>query len=190
MWHERRGRENDEKTGTRPSPGPLSDTPLVADVDPTLEQRIAALEAHQSIAQTMHGYSHAIDYGDDAAWADLFTPDGIFDVRDRDGNPSRVLRGRAELLGFAERFSRPPARWHKHLFMAPVVTLTGPDSAESVAYHAVLVEHEQAGRVWEFGRYRDTLARADDGRWRLAHRISEVEAMTPGIPLLAFSHTP
>jgi ketosteroid isomerase-like protein len=156
----------------------------------SLEQRIAAVEARLAIADTMNAYSHAIDYGDATAWAATFTEDGVFDVRDREGNSSRVLRGRAELLDFAEHFSRPPARWHKHLLLSPVITLVGDGDAESIAYHAVLVEHAEGARVWEFGRYRDTLARAADGRWRLARRISEVEALTPGIPLLAFSHTP
>lgn len=155
-----------------------------------MEQRIAALEARAGVLDAMSAYSHAIDYGHSEAWADVFTADGVFEVRDRTGNASRVLRGTDELLDFARHFSRPPARWHKHLMLAPLITLTGPDGAEAVSYHAVLADHEEAGHVWEFGRYRDTLRRGTDGRWRFNHRISEVEVLTPGIPLLAWAHAP
>jgi hypothetical protein len=156
----------------------------------TLEQRIARLEARAGIAETSARYSHAIDSGDAEGWADTFMPEGVFDTRDREESQLRTIQGRAQLLDFAAHFSRRPERWHKHLMFAPILTFADETRVEQAAYQAVLVEHEQDGRVWEFGRYRDTLTRCDDGRWRFDRRISIVEAMSPGIPLLAFTHTP
>jgi hypothetical protein len=155
-----------------------------------LEQRIAVLEARTAIAETCARYSHAIDSGDEQGWADTFTADGVFDTRDREENQLRVVEGRAQLLDFAAHFSRRPERWHKHLMFASIVTVTGERTAENAAYQAVLVEHESNGRVWEFGRYRDTLARGEDGVWRFTRRIAITEAMSPDIPLLAFTHEP
>jgi uncharacterized protein (TIGR02246 family) len=158
--------------------------------DASLRRRIANLEARSEVADALARYSHAIDYGDAEGWADVFTPDGVFDTIDRDDTQLRVIEGRAALRDFAAHFSRPPARWHKHLMFASVLTFSGETTVQNAAYHAVLVEHEQRNHVWEFGRYRDTLVACEDGRWRIAYRIAQVEAMTAGIPLLAFSHTP
>ena len=47
----------------------------------SLEDRLARLEAEAAILRTLHRYGHAIDAGDEAAWVDLFTPDGEFQVR-------------------------------------------------------------------------------------------------------------
>jgi hypothetical protein len=34
-----------------------------------------------------------------------------------------------------------------------------------------------------FGRYRDRLARGDDGRWRFTQRLTERESLIPDAPL-------
>src|SRR5581483_10804353 len=101
-----------------------------------IEARLALLEDERQILRLLHTYPPAIDYGGDEAWADCFTDDGVFDSRDRIGGNGRVLRGRAELLDFARRFSRPPARWHKHLIVEPLVDVDG-DTAHATSYFAV-----------------------------------------------------
>lgn len=151
-----------------------------------LERRLQLLEDERAILRLLHRYPHAIDHGGDAAWADVFTADGVFDARDRTGAASRVLRGRAELVAFATAFSRPPGRWHKHLVVDPLIEIDG-DEARVEAYVVVLVEHEGVPRVWLFGRYHDRLRREADGAWRIAHRIAEVESADPEVPPLAFS---
>ena len=40
--------------------------------------------------------------------------------------------------------------------------------------------------LWVFGRYRDTLVRCADGRWRFSLRIAEVESVDTRYGSLAF----
>jgi ketosteroid isomerase-like protein len=151
-----------------------------------LERRLALLEDERAVLRTLHRYAHALDYGDEAAWIDLFTDDAVFDARGR--NPSdvtRVTRGREALAEFAARFSWPPAGWHKHLVIEPLVDVSG-DEATATSYLAVLRDEGDVPVLWVFGRYRDRLVRCADGRWRFTERIAEVESVDARYPSLAF----
>ena len=56
--------------------------PSVTTARDELEARLdTALEAEREIVRTLHRYAHSIDYGDEAAWLDRFTEDGVFDIR-------------------------------------------------------------------------------------------------------------
>lgn len=147
-----------------------------------LEARLALLEAERAVVRNLHRYAHAIDYGDEDAWVDCFTEDGVFDIRARlSHQPNRVIRGREELKAFIARHTRAPELWHKHLLVEPLVEVDG-DTATCVSYLAVLMEHENQPLLRVFGRYRDRLVRCPDGRWRFAERVADVESMRPGLP--------
>ena len=60
------------------------------------------------------------------------------------------------------------------------------DAASVTSYFAVLREEEQRPILWVFGRYRDTLVRCADGKWRFTLRIAEVESVDARYPSLAF----
>jgi hypothetical protein len=158
-------------------------------VETELARRLALLEDERAILRTLHTYPHSIDYGRESDWVGCFTADGVFDVRDKSGTTGRVVAGHDELAEFAAGFSRPPARWHKHLLLEPLIDVEG-DTARASAYFTVLVEHEHAPVPWVFGRYRDTLVREPDGAWRFRERIAEVESVRPGVPPLAFTRQP
>ncbi len=150
-----------------------------------IESRLALLEAESAILKNLYRYGHAIDYGDEEAWVDCFTEDGVFDVRARlPHQPHRVVSGREELRAFVTRHTRAPELWHKHLLIEPKVEVDG-DTATCTSYLAVLMEHDEEPLVRVFGRYRDRLARCPDGRWRFRERIAEVESMRPGLPPFA-----
>ncbi len=148
-----------------------------------LEARLSLLEAERAIVATLHRYAHSIDYGDEPGWVDCFTEDGVFDVRSRHAHQlKRLISGRAELAAFIARHTRAPELWHKHLLVEPLVEVTGPDSGTCNSYLAVVMEHENAPVLRVFGRYRDRLARGDDGRWRFRERIAEIESMRADLP--------
>ena len=85
-----------------------------------LEARVALLEDEQAILKNLYRYGHSIDYGDEEAWVDCFTEDGVFDVRARlSHQPNRVISGRDELRAFIQRHTRAPELWHKHLLIEP-----------------------------------------------------------------------
>ena len=109
---------------------------------PTVTERLERLEAEGAILRTLYAYGHAIDYGDEEAWVDCFTEDGVFDVRTP--RPERFnarLAGRDELRRFVANHSRAPERWHKHLVIEPVVHVDR-ETATCESYFGVLVDHE------------------------------------------------
>ena len=150
-----------------------------------LAQRVARLEDERAILRTLYAYGHAIDHGEEQAWVDLFTPDGVFDSRGRNpGDVTRVVNGHDELAYFAAHFSRPPKGWHKHLVIEPLIELDG-DVAHVQSYLAVLRDDDGTPVLWVFGRYRDTMERCADGKWRFRRRIAEVESVVARLPSLA-----
>jgi ketosteroid isomerase-like protein len=151
-----------------------------------LRSRVQLLEDERAILAALHSYGHAIDYGDEERYLDLWTDDAAFDARGRSpGDVTRVVRGREALADFAARFSRPPEGWHKHLVIEPLIEVEG-DSASATSYFAVLREEGSQPILWVFGRYRDTLVRCADGRWRFSLRIAEVESVDTRYSSLAF----
>lgn len=139
-----------------------------------LEERVAVLETERSILRLLHTYGHSIDYGAADAWLDCFTEDGVFEVR-RAAPPGGIYRGREELRGFISAHTHAPDRWHKHLVVDPVIRSEG-DAAEVDSYFVRLDRIDDLPTIRTFGRYRDSAVVGEDGRWRLARRIVEVEA--------------
>ena len=151
-----------------------------------LRSRVQLLEDERAILGALHAYGQAIDYGDEQRYLDLWTDDAAFDARGRaPGDVTRVVRGREALADFAARFSRPPEGWHKHLVIEPLIEVGG-DVASATSYFAVLRDEGSQPILWVFGRYRDTLVRCADGRWRFSLRIAEVESVDKRYPSLAF----
>jgi ketosteroid isomerase-like protein len=145
-----------------------------------LERRLAALVAHAEITAVLHRYGAAVDYGDEAAWVDCFTEDATFEGDNKiTGVRSTLGRGRAELARFVAGHTRAPELYHKHLVIDPVIEVDG-DEASCRSYFAVLVAGPGGlPAIGNFGRYVDRLRREDDGRWRIAQRVAEIEAWSP-----------
>jgi ketosteroid isomerase-like protein len=139
-----------------------------------LEGRVALLEDERAILRLLHSYGHYLDYGLADAWVDCFTEDGVFEVQ-RATPPGGLYRGRDELRGFVAAHTHAPDKWHKHVVVDPIITVHG-DSAEVESYFMRLDRIDDLPQVRTFGRYRDSVRRTAEGRWRLAHRVVEVEA--------------
>ena len=149
--------------------------------EPDLAARVALLEDERAIVRTLHAYAHAIDYGDEEAWVSCFSEDGVFDIRGRAPHqPTRLITGRDELRRFIARHTRAPELWHKHLLVEPLIQVDGR-TATCSSYLAVVMEHEGRPVLRVFGRYRDRLVKEDDGVWRFAERIADIESMRAGL---------
>jgi hypothetical protein len=111
-------------------------------------------EDRDDILQLLYRYNHTIDTGDAEGWADTWTEDGVFDAG------GSVLRGRAELVGFASGVSGV-----RHVVMNPLVEITG-DRARVRAYLMLLM----GGAIGMVGVYEDDVVRTSDG-WRFAARV-------------------
>ena len=104
------------------------------------------LVAERDIRRTMVAYAESIDYGDNQAWADTFTADGVFDVRRR-GEPLFKHVGTEALLGFVATHSHAPDRYHKHLLGLPTIEVSG-DTASARAYFTMLHESPPGRWCW------------------------------------------
>lgn len=148
--------------------------------------RLRGLEDESAIVDLLHGYGHALDYGRSDAWLDLFETDALYELRYRDGLVPRAIgtpvakgnirtyQGRQALEGFARAHSHAPDRYHKHLATNWRITIEG-DAAEVDSYFARIDAVEGGTRIVAAGRYRDRMRRGEDGCWRIAVRIAEIE---------------
>jgi hypothetical protein len=141
-----------------------------------LVERLGRLEDERAILGVLHRFTHCIDYGRERDFVALFTEDGVFEVRRRNGETAR-REGHEELLRFMKSHTRAPGYFHKHLLLSPVITLDG-NAARAESYWALLDEQSGGPFVKSFGRYRDHLTK-DGGEWRIRERKAEVEVRAP-----------
>lgn len=140
-----------------------------------LQRRLEAIEDERRILETLHSYSHTIDYGPPEKWADVFTENGVFDVYRVTGAKTHREEGRGELVNYLSTKRLPPALYDKHLICSPVIKITGK-VAKVKSYVILLRETEEDGpRVASWGRYHDTLVKQSNGKWLIKERLAEME---------------
>jgi ketosteroid isomerase-like protein len=140
-----------------------------------LARRVEQLEAERDIRVAIHRYCTAIDDGDSDAWADVFTPNGVWEVGGPGARTQLRLEGTDALRRFASEHSHAPMAWHKHCTVASSIALDG-DSATATSYTFRLDGLDDGPGIQSFGRYVDRLTRGPDGRWRIVHRSLQVES--------------
>jgi ketosteroid isomerase-like protein len=142
-----------------------------------IERRLQYLEDEQAILDTLYGYGHGLDYGHEDAWIDCWTEDAILDW------PGRALmRGHAELRAGFRNHTHAPQAFHKHVVVEPRIVIEG-DRATVTSMYARLDRYEGGPKIRAFGRYRDTLVRCKDGRWRIKERYPEIESIRKEAPI-------
>ena len=106
-------------------------------------------------------YNHAIDFGDGKAWADTFTPDGVF----KGGGPGPV-QGREALAAFVGGFAQNMAG-ARHWTNNHVIDGDG-DSATHTCY-LNLIQTKDGAKSVVTARYNDEVVKVD-GAWKFASR--------------------
>lgn len=143
-----------------------------------LTRRVETLESESSIMKTLYRLAITLDYGDNAAWLDCFVPDAVFEMVEVN-ETDRVVRvrhtSRDALAAFIPGHTHAPEHFHKHLVADPLIEVDG-DSARCTSYLTRIDKGENGPVFWSFGRYLDSFTKCDDGRWRVAERVIEVES--------------
>lgn len=153
--------------------------------------RYGSSEDRFTILDTLYAYCQALDYGDVALGLACFTRDSRIEfwllqdqrgIRSADGRHrvGPIYEHHDGIAKFLAGHSSTPARYHKHFVLNTRIVFHSEDSAASVSY--MLRCDDLAGvspEVYAFGRYHDQLVRESDHRWRIQHRVIEVEALHP-----------
>jgi hypothetical protein len=149
----------------------------------TLEQRLQRLEDREEILRTLHQYSHALDFGKDAAeFADCFTDDGVWysTIEGKWAGTRGVrLEGRAQLAAWHARNAGSrgePGAFGKHMLVEPDIRLDG-DRATVRSYFHTLNETVDGPLPFSMGQYLDVMVRCPDGRWRFQERHLQRESV-------------
>lgn len=128
---------------------------------------MADLEPLEAIRRLMAIYGQLLDSKRIAEWGELFTEDAVFQVW------GQTWRGRDAIA--AGIGGMQPDSPGKHVILAPVIDLLGPDRARawtdlSAFSSGTDASGKQTISIATIGRYHDELVRRD-GRWRFTRRV-------------------
>jgi hypothetical protein len=143
----------------------IGDSPTLAE----LADRLTRVEDELAIMRLLAAYGPAVDAGESAAAAALWTEDGAYDV----GGQSRVV-GREELTALydGQQHQGIIAGGSGHLTSSPTITLS-QDTATAVAYSLVCRRAENGFFIWRLSANRWSLVRTAHG-WRTKERMNRV----------------
>ena len=134
-----------------------------------LEARVRLLEDQLAVQQLLNRWGPAVDTGESAAAAALWTDDGVMESEiarldgpaavaemvESDGQQALIEQGCAHVAGF------------------PVIAVDG-DRAVATCYSRVYLHQEDGGyEIWRVSANRWEFARTDDG-WRATRRTNHV----------------
>jgi hypothetical protein len=113
-------------------------------------------------------YNFAIDFGDAEAWADTFTPQGVFE------SPQTKAQGRDELVSFAAGFASQ-LKGARHWVNNIVVEGDGNNATTKAYLVLYLMGGEGGPKAIATGIYNDTLTKTG-GAWKFTGRKVTVDA--------------
>jgi hypothetical protein len=132
------------------------------------------LEALEAIRRLIAIYAQLLDSRRLEEWGGLFTSDARFEVW------GKTYRGRREIV--AAIGGMQTGAPGKHVCLAPVIELEGPDHARAWTDLSAFSAGSDGIQVAAIGRYHDELVR-EGGRWRFARRavVMAGEPLPPGV---------
>lgn len=139
-----------------------------------LAARLRQLEDERDISRLIASYGPAVDAGNADAAAQLWAPDGGYDVE------GWRMESRADVHAMVSSAAHQNlvARGCCHFLGPAVVTVTG-DSAVAICESLVLVRDGDGYRVWRSTANHFAVRRIE-GRWQITMRTSRVLDGEPG----------
>jgi hypothetical protein len=133
----------------------------------TVEERVQALEDERELRDLLSRYSFNADLGRTAEYAELFTDDGVIDLRDM-GLPR--YEGRQAILN--DFISGPAKRRAGVAFhhAAPTVFYIDGDLAEGEGYSLMFVLEEDGAVLIRNANYSHWSFARVDGEWKITER--------------------
>jgi uncharacterized protein (TIGR02246 family) len=133
---------------------------------PTVEQRLRALEDKEEIRTLLLDYGRTLDARDLKAYSELFARDGEWI-----GGFGKV-KGRAELLEFMKKNVGTPPNTGKtyHLLTNFFIEVHGDRATAQSRWSYVVGTKDKKPQLEHSGRYDDELIR-EGGRWRFLKRV-------------------
>lgn len=136
--------------------------------------RLQRLEDERAIERALYDYSHFADNGPRESLRDCFTPDNSGEKRWRGVTESKSVADPSKPF----RPTWKPNPISKHATTTPRITSLTGDTATVESYWTFIIGDTEDPHVQSYGRYIDTLKRGADGKWRIHHRITDVEGRT------------
>jgi len=130
--------------------------------------RLLALEDRLAILDLEGAYARAFDSHDGAAWAALFTVDGVYQARGLAPGDAGHHRGRAALAEFCTHAPFDGL----HLMHVPEVTIDGDTARARVHLVFVGTFHREGDPTLSMAGFYDVRYARLDGRWYIRHRIT------------------
>lgn len=120
-----------------------------------------------AIQDLLARYAHAIDDLDPEAWAQCFTPDGVFQVG------SRAMRGQAALREYGKVHVREIRC--RHMTANLLYEINGDQATGQASVLATLAT-PSGYKIFGQGRYVDRLIK-QAGQWRIAYRRVDLDGL-------------
>jgi len=129
------------------------------------------VDDYEAIRQVFAAYAHAMDNGRATELAELFEPDGAFELL------GEMIEGRVAIAAMVDRFRDAGAIGEgKHITVNSVITVDGTQATAHSDW-LVLQPRDQRWSVLAAGQYEDLLTKTD--RWRLALRRDVIAGPVP-----------
>ena len=132
-----------------------------------LSSRVQALEDELAIHRLIVRYGIAVDSGDAARAAAVFTPDAVYDV------DVRVMRGRAAVMDMVNGDHHQHMVGHCAHQIGPAVVQVDGDRAVALGYSRVYLRSEKGVGVYRVSLNRWELERREPG-WLIARRVTRL----------------
>jgi hypothetical protein len=148
----------------------------MADELEELRKRVERLESQNAILQTFNQYSHSRDYYRPEVYGRVFADDGVFELRNQQGQVQHREEGTEQLLAYLDSCPHPPSVYDKHLMTQPVITELSDTEAKVESFWIFVTDRGSGPGIRAYGTYHDHLVN-EGGTWRLKERLGRAESI-------------